>query len=151
MPAVQAFFSNIGSYFINLYFSKNYLQAGAILILVFLLVITLAQVRHHYVHWSLKGGLVGIFFGFILALILEGFLLVAGRTVLTEFLGWKNAPKPITRALDIGKEKLTNVLGAADQMTPLNTNNSTTDDALNVLQSLNPDEMRKIKAIICTP
>ena len=151
MQAVQIFFSNIGNYFINLYLSKNYIQAGAIVILVFLLILTLAQVRRHMTEWSLKGWAVGLLFGFLLTLILEGFFLVAGRTALTEFLGWKNAPKPITRALDIGKDKLTDVLGATDQISYSYTNNSTTDDALNVLQSLNPDEMRKIKAIICTP
>lgn len=151
MQAIQSFFSNIGNYFLNLYFSKNYLQAVAIIVLVFLLVLTLAQVRRHYVHWSIKGGLVGIFFGFILALILEGFLLIAGRTALTEFLGWKDAPKPVATALDIGRKKLVNVLGVNDEIPPINANNTTTDDALNVLQSLNPSEMRKIKAIICTP
>ena len=151
MSVVQTFFSNIGNYFINLYLTKNYIQAGAIVILVFLLILTLAQVRRHAAEWSIKGWFVGLFFGFLLTLILEGFLLVAGRTALTEFLGWKNAPKPITRALDIGKDKLTDVLGTTDQISSSYTNNSTTDDALNVLQSLNPDEMRKIKAIICTP
>lgn len=151
MGVVQTFFINIGNYFTNLYFSKNYLQAGAIILLVFLLVVTLAQVRHHYVDWSLKGGIAGIFFGFLLALILEGFLLVAGRTALTEFLGWKNAPKPITTALDIGKQKLINVLGATDEIASSYAANSTTDDALNVLQSLNPDEIKKVKSILCQP
>lgn len=151
MPAVQGFFSNIGNYFINLYLTKNYIQAGAIVILVFLLILILAQIRHHAAEWSLKGWIVGLFFGFLLTLILEGFLLIAGRTALTELLGWKNAPKPITRALDIGKDKLTNVLGVTDQIPASYAGNTTTDDALNVLQSLNPDEMRKIKAIICTP
>lgn len=151
MQSIQSFFVNIGNYFLNLYFSKNYLQAVAIIVLVFLLVLTLAQVRRHYVHWSIKGGLVGIFFGFILALILEGFLLIAGRTALTEFLGWKDAPKPVATALDIGRKKLVNVLGVKDEIPSINANNTTTDDALNILQSLSPSEMRKIKAIICTP
>lgn len=152
MSTVQSFFANIGNFFSNLYFSTNYLQAGAIVVLIFLLVLTLAQVRSHFVHWSLKGGLVGLFFGFILALIVEGFLLIAGRTAVTEILGWKNAPKPIKTALDLGHEKLVNVLGTSDQIpTSKASGESTVDDALTVLQSLNPNEIKKIKAIICTP
>lgn len=144
MNLVQSFFGKIGAYFNNLYVSHNYVQAAIILGLLFLLVLTLAQVRHHFVHWSVKGGLIGLFFGVLLTLIVEGFLLVNGRTALTGILGWQNAPKPISTALDIGKEKLTNVLGVA-------TDNPTTKDAINVMQSLDPSEMTKIKAIICAP
>lgn len=143
MQALQSFFSSIGNYFVNLYFSKNYLQAGAIIVLVFLLVVTLAQVRHHYVRWSLKGGLLGLLFGFLLTLILEGFLLVSGQTILTSIFGWKNPPKPFSTALDLGKEKLTNTLGVITE--------PSSKDIISNMQSLNPDEIRKIKAIICTP
>ena len=152
MSTVQNFFANIGSYLSNLYFSTNYLQAGAIIVLVFLLILTLAQVRHHFVHWSLKGGIAGLFFGFLLALFVEGFLLIAGRTAVTEILGWKNAPKPIKTALDLGHDKLINVLGVTEEIPTSNASNeSTVDEVLTVLQSLNPSEIKKIKAIICTP
>ncbi|MEK7168486.1 MAG: hypothetical protein AAB778_00565 [Patescibacteria group bacterium] len=143
MGAVQTFFGNIGNYFVNLYFSKNYLQAGAIIVLLFLLVISLAQFRHHFVKWSIKGGLVGLFFGFLLTLILEGFLLVSGHTILTSVFGWKNPPKPFSTALDLGKEKLTNTLGVITE--------PSSKDIISNMQSLNPDEIRKIKAIICQP
>jgi len=39
-------------------------------------------------------------------LILEGFLLVGGKTVLLDLLGWKNAPKPISIILDSGRNNL---------------------------------------------
>src|SRR5258706_16139105 len=89
-----------------------YWQAISIVFLIFVLILTLASFRKHYVDWSLKGGVVGIFFGFLLALLLEGFLLIGGRTILTSMLGWKNPPLPIARVLDAGKSKLTQVLGA---------------------------------------
>lgn len=143
MGTVQSFFGNIGNYFVNLYFSKNYLQAGAIIVLLFLLVISLAQFRHHFVKWSIKGGLVGLLFGFLLTLILEGFLLVSGHTILTSVFGWKNPPKPFSTALDLGKEKLTNTLGVITE--------PSSKDIISNMQSLNPDEIRKIKAIICEP
>src|SRR5512146_2596014 len=90
----RGFDMNIGS----LSFPVTYLEAGAIVFLIFILIVLMAQFRRHYVDWSLKGGVFGIFFGFLLALILEGFLLIGGRTAITEVLGWKNAPAPISLA-----------------------------------------------------
>ena len=86
--------------------SPSYFYAAAIVFLLFLLVLTLAQVRRHFLNWSLKGGIFGIALGFFLALILEGFLIIGGKTVVTEILGWKNAPKPIAEILDDSRTKL---------------------------------------------
>lgn len=152
MSAVQTLFGNIGGFFTNLYVSKNYLQAGIVVVLIFLLVLSSAQLRRHYVHGSLKGVVVGLFFGFLLTLFLEGFLLIAGRTALTEILGWKNAPKPIMTALDLGHEKLVNVLGVTSEIpSSFAKNDPTIDSAISTLQSLNPDEIKKVKAILCEP
>lgn len=100
--------------------------------------------------WSLKGGVFGIFFGFLLALILEGFLLIGGKTALTEALGWKNAPKPIQVALDAGRGKLIQVLGIQDQIpTSMAKENTTVQSAIQTLQSLNPADMKKVKSLLC--
>ncbi len=123
-----------------------------VVVLLFLLILTLAQVRRHYVNWSFKGGLFGIFFGFLLALFLEGFLLIGGKTVVTGVLGWKNAPKPISVALDAGRSKLIQVLGITDPIPESQARgNSTFDQAVSVLQSLNPADVGKLKGLICTP
>ena len=128
----------------------TYLEAGAVIFLLFLLILTIAQVRRHYVSWSLKGGLFGIFFGFLLALILEGFLLIGGRTALTEALGWKNAPKPIQIALDSGRSKLGQVLGIQNQIpTSVAKENATVQSTIQTLQSLNPADMKKVKNLLC--
>lgn len=137
----NSFDFNIGKYSINV----PYIQAIAIVFLLFLLVITLAQVRHHYLDWSFKGATFGIFFGFVLALILEGFLLVYGKTALTGVLGWKDAPKPLSIVLDAGRAKLSNVLGESTQSTEVSTT-----DILKSIQSLNPADSKKIKSIICS-
>lgn len=138
----NSFDLNIGKYSI----SVPYFQAIAIVFLLFLLVITLAQVRHHYLDWSFKGAGFGIFFGFVLALILEGFLLIYGKTALTGVLGWKNAPKPLSIVLDAGRSKLTQVLGASTQTNEV----FTTDGIIKEIQSLNPADSKKIKSIICS-
>lgn len=135
---------------INMPFS--YLQAGAIIFLIFLLVLSLAQFRRHYVDMSFKGAVFGIFFGFLLALFLEGFLIIGGRTAITEVLGWKNAPKPLSVALDAGREKLIKVLGITDKIPSSNAQEVTSvDNAVSVLQSLNPADVKKVKALFCQP
>ncbi|HEX6977614.1 MAG TPA: hypothetical protein VF185_04675 [Patescibacteria group bacterium] len=88
-------------------------QAIAIVILLFLLVLTFAQMRRHYLHWSFKGASFGIALGFFLALIIEGFFLLAGNTFLTGVLGWKNAPGAIQTVLNNGNEKLRQTLGVS--------------------------------------
>jgi hypothetical protein len=128
----------------------TYLEAGAVIFLLFLLVLAMAQFRRHYVDWSLKGGVVGIFFGFLFALILEGFLVIGGKTAITEVLGWKNAPKPIQVALDSGRGKLIEVLGVQDQIpTSQAKENATVQNAVDTLQSLNPADMKKVKSLLC--
>jgi hypothetical protein len=144
MDLVNSVGSRISDLASNISVAPTYIQAGAIIFLLFLLVVSLAQFRQHFVKWSMKGGLVGLFFGVLLTLILEGFLLLSGHTAITGVLGWKTAPKPISTALDLGKEKLTNVLGVG-------TDNPTPNDVIIIMQSLPPSEISKIKAIICTP
>jgi hypothetical protein len=144
MDLVNTVVSRISDLASNISVAPTYIQAGAIIFLLFLLVVSLAQFRQHFVKWSMKGGLVGLFFGVLLTLILEGFLLLSGHTAITGVLGWKTAPKPISTALDLGKEKLTNVLGVG-------TDNPTSNDVITIMQSLPPSEISKIKAIICTP
>lgn len=129
-----------------------YWEAISIVFLLFLLVLTLAQVRKHYIDWSFKGGLAGIFFGFLLALILEGFLLIGGRTAITSFLGWKNPPKPLSNVLDAGKSKLIQVLGTQTQIPSTRAKESSSvQTALDTVQSLNPTDLKKVKNILCSP
>lgn len=135
-------------------FSSSYIQAGAVVALLFILVLALAQLRRHFVNWSFKGALFGLFFGFLLALILEGFLIIGGKTAITQVLGWKEAPKPVANLLDMGRNKLIQVLGEKieiqipDAIAKLN---PTFEDAITFFQSLNPSEAQKLKNFICKP
>ncbi len=102
--------------------------------------------------WSFKGALFGIFWGFLLALILEGFLIIGGKTAITEILGWENAPKPLLVALDAGRNKLVDVLGiTTDIPSSLANEKPTLDDAVNLLQKLSPSDSQKIRTLICAP
>lgn len=135
-------------------FSPSYIQVGLIILLLFILILTMAQLRRHFVDWSFKGALFGLFFGFLLALVLEGFLVIGGKTAITQVLGWKNAPKPITNLLDIGRDKLVQVLGEQVEIqipSAVAKLNPTFSDGITFFQSLNPAEARKLKNFICKP
>lgn len=138
--------------FLHIDFSSGSWKAIAIVVLLFALVFAMANFRRHMIDWSLKGAVFGVFFGFLFALILEGFLIVGGKTALTEVLGWKNAPKPLQLAIDSGRNQLLDVLGVSTQIpSSVAKENIETDDVVDVLQSLNPTQMNQVKALICKP
>jgi len=144
----ETFTLNLGKFSLPV----SYIQAIAIIFLIFILILLMAQFRRHLVERSFQGGIVGLFFGFLLALILEGFLLIGGKTALTEVLGWKNAPKPISVALDLGRSKLIQVLGINTEIpSSIAKENITIQTAVETLQSLNPADMKKVKSLICQP
>jgi len=123
----------------------TYWQAGTIIILIFLLVITFARVRYLFVHWSLgKSAWAMLFWGFILALILEGFLILSGRTLFTEVLGWEGAPKPISTLLAISRNKLIDVLGVTEEA-------ASPESVMVDFENLPTDQMEEVKTLICEP
>jgi hypothetical protein len=130
----------------------SYAEAGLVVFLIFVLVLTFAQFRRHNMDWSIRGMLFGTFFGFLLALILEGFLIIGGKTAITGVLGWKNAPAPISLALDSGRAKLIQVLGIKDQIPQsFAKENTSVSGAIEILQSLSPADTKKVKTIFCQP
>ena len=152
MDTLQLLSKNLPLNFGKMSFSPSYLQAGLIVFLLFVLILSLAQLRRHFIDWSIKGALFGIFFGFLLALVLEGFLIIGGKTAMIEVLGWENVPQPLAGVLDIGKERLIQVLGIKDEIPPSVA--KTTPNAIEVVrffQSLVPAEAVKVKKIICSP
>lgn len=108
--------------------------------------------RRHFMSWSIKGAIFGLFFGFLLTLILEGFLLISGRTIFTEVLGWKNAPKPVAVFLDAGRSKLVKVLGISDQVPATKAEEKLNkDEVVRAYQSLAPADASSVRKMICAP
>lgn len=129
--------------FEGMYFSPGYAHAGAIVFLIFLLILSFARLRRMYVHWSLKGSVGMVTMGFILALILEGFLILSGRTIFTELLGWRNPPKPVANVLDAGRSKAIDTLGVTD-------GESSYELIIQSYQSLSSEEAEAVKKTICS-
>jgi hypothetical protein len=152
MQAAQLLFEKFNLNIGNFTISPSYLQAGAIVFLIFILLLSMANLRRHFLNWSVKGSIFGIFWGFILALILEGFLIIGGRTALTEIIGWKDAPKPLVNLLDKGREKLVEVLGITAPIPESYAGKEKNYlDILNDYRKLNVSESEKVKNAICKP
>jgi len=154
MNPLSFFNRTLGVYKIkNFYIEPTYWQAAAIVFLVFLLILTIARVRWLYIHWSLgKSSIAMLFWGFLLALVIEGLLIVSGRTLLTEVIGWKNAPKPISTALDVGREKLVDVLGEQSTI-PLSSAGEfpTFQSVVGDYEKLPSEDKEDFKNYICIP
>lgn len=132
--------------------APTYWQAAAIIFLLFLLVFSLARLRRMFIKWSFSGWHAWLFMGFLLALILEGFLLIGGRTVVTQVLGWKNPPKPISRVLEASRIKLINVLGVTDEIpASVASEEPSYSSVVSDFQALSPDEAEEARSLICQP
>jgi hypothetical protein len=142
----KSFLFNIG----NMEIAPTYWQAGLIVFLLFILIFTFARLRRLYVGWSLKSFLPAVGLGFLLALVFEGFMILGGKTLLIELMGWENAPKPISTALDEGRTELIKVLGVTEEI-------SETDrifdyrEVISSYESLSEEDRQKATEYICTP
>lgn len=133
-------------------FTVSYFQAGLILFLIFLLLLSLARVRHMFVSWSLGKHSIAIFiWGFIVALIVEGFFVLAGRTMFTELLGWKDPPKPISSFLDLGRNRLAQVLGKSIEVESSQAKELNTQSLIKLFFSLSKEDKEKVRSEICKP
>ncbi len=137
----------------NLNVDATYWQAGLIIILLFLLVFTLARLRHLYVHWSMgKNAFAMLFWGVVLTIIMEGFLMLTGRTLFTEILGLKNVPKPFSTVLNIGRERLVNVLGEKSTVPDTYAGGVLNSDQMySLYKKMISSESQKLQNIICQP
>lgn len=133
-------------------FAPTYLQAAAVVGLLFLLILMLGQLRRRFVGWTMGGVMPGVAFGFALALVVEGIFVVGGRTIVTELVGWKSAPKPIVNVLDAGRSRLVRVLGV-DSEIPVSTaaDKPTTEEVLETYGSLSEEEQGEVMEMICEP
>ncbi len=102
----------------NITIAPNIWQAAAVLALIFALVLILAYMSRNFLQWSLGGFGIGVLIGFILAIILEGFLLIGGKTVVINLLKWKNAPPQVQQVLNDGHVKLLEALSVPKSCWP---------------------------------
>jgi len=139
-------------------FAPTYLHAVVTAALLFLLVLTLGQLRRRFIGWQLGGVLPGVMAGFAVALILEAIFVVGGRTIFTELMGWKNAPKPLVNVLDAGRNRLVKVLGVTDEVPTSNA--ASADEGVVEISwgelgksfgELSEEEQEGLREIICAP
>jgi hypothetical protein len=142
----KTFLFNIG----KMEIAPTYWQAGLIVLLLFILVLTLARLRRMYVGWSLNSFLPAVGLGFLLALVFEGFMIISGNTLLIKIFGWENAPKPISTALDEGRNELIKVLGDSEEI-PETERQYNYQEVISSYETLDISEKEKVNKYICTP
>lgn len=96
-------------------FSQNDTKAGIIVVLVFFIILVLAKMSRSYMEWYMSNWSIFLILGFILAIFVEGLFLVSGKTIFTEILKIKRAPRPIQRVIDSGNSRLIEVVCSEDQ------------------------------------
>lgn len=134
----------------GLTFQPNYIQAIAIVALLFLLILMMGQFRKRLLDWHMNGFMPGIIVGVVVTLFLEGFLIIGGRTALTEVFGWENPPSFIAGALDGGKTKLAGTLGATDEVPESHAMEISIDDALQNYNLLTPADASSFRSLVCS-
>lgn len=145
---------SIGVYEVRgLYIEPTYWQVAAIVFLLFLMLLTLARMRYLYVHWHMgRQNISMLFWGFLLALLFEGLLIISGRTMFSEVVGWKNAPKPISTILDITRNKLVAVLGITSEIPESTASEKPTiESVIKDYENLSAPEKDGIKSFVCQP
>ncbi len=144
-------FATIGNFNLpgGFVFSPNYLQAGLIVLCIFLLILTFGMLQHRFNHWTVKGILPGIGLGFLLAILLESILLISGRTVMTEVVGWKNAPKPISNALEASRGRLVEVLGVSTVPESNANEKPTIGGIMSQYENLSDNEQESLQSLVC--
>lgn|SRR5690606_37940583 len=131
-------------------FSPTYLQAGFVAFCVFVFILAFAMFQRRQHQENIKNTMPGIAFGFAIAIVLEAMLLVGGRTLLTEFLGWDNAPKPISNALDASRTRLVEVLGVTDEIPQSNASAPLTVRELNEhYENLSAEDRELLQNLVC--
>ncbi|OGM05770.1 hypothetical protein A2125_01115 [Candidatus Woesebacteria bacterium GWB1_43_5] len=138
MDILQSIKSAVG----NIDVSPGVIQTGGIVILVFLLLLVMARITRTYLSWYTTGWYVWVILGFLLAVVVEGFLVISGSTIFTSVLGWKNAPKPVQTMVDIGRTKLIDVLGAKETI-------PTKDSVVLDFKTLDSSSLEEVKSEIC--
>ncbi|HLE48813.1 MAG TPA: hypothetical protein VI819_02160 [Patescibacteria group bacterium] len=139
----------VGSFNID----ATYWLVGVLILLLFMIVFTFARIRFLYVNWSMgKQTIAFLFWGFILAVGVEGLFMLYGRTIFTEVLGIESAPKPISTILDIGRSRFVKVLGTQNSGTSLDSKNPVSaDQVYSVYTKLSQKEAEKFTDLICKP
>lgn len=141
----QNFSLNFGS------LGPSYLKAGIIIFLLFILLLVLAKLSRGYIGWYMSGWYIWLGLGFLLAVIIEGFLIVGGSSIIITGLGWKNAPKPISTTLEAGREKLITVLGVSDTIPESSAVPPTYRSVVSDFERLLPDDATQVRLMICQP
>ena len=140
------FFSLIGAYV-----SPGAQKAFFIGLGIFLFLLLFAFTRHHMLSWSIRGAWFGIVLGIVVALAVEAFLLVGGRTLVVEAIKNERTPKSVRVFLQENLTELAQSLAGEPKTLSAAEEATGAADVVLEFQRLPPLERQKARQLICTP
>ncbi|MBI4058882.1 hypothetical protein HY404_01425 [Candidatus Microgenomates bacterium] len=136
--------------FLDPFIAPQLKQAVLIIGGIFLVALLLGVTRHHMLEWSIKGAGFGILLGVVLTLVVEGFLLVGGRTAVAEVLRNKNTPVAIRSFIQDNMMQLAQAIGSPPQVLNAATS-ATSGEVVENFNNLSVKEQSKARTQICAP
>lgn len=126
-------------------------QAMLIIIGVFLFTLVLGLARHHMLVWSIKGAGFGIVMGAILMLILEGILLVGGKTAVGEIVKNNSTPDNVRVFLQKNMSELASQIGAEPGTLGAASEKIDPEVVISEFKNLESLEQKAVQEAICKP
>lgn len=119
---------------------------------VFLFTLLLGLARHHMLAWSIKGAWFGFLLGMVLLLILEGFLLVGGKTAISELVKNKRTPENVRVFLEKNMTELAQSLSNNPKALGASTKSGNPSASfVSQFENLPRGEQDAVKEEICQP
>lgn len=142
---LNEFLVNFGSFV-----SPQYQQALIIGIGVFLIILLLGVTRRHMLNWSIKGAWFGVVFGIVVTLLVQGLLLVGGKTAVVEVVRNEKTPKNVRVFLQENITELAQSL-ASEPKTLGAQEELNFQDFIDGFSTLPKKDQQKVKNLICEP
>lgn len=126
-------------------------QAVVIIIGVFLITLVLGLARHHMLAWSIKGAGFGIVMGAVLMLVLEGILLVGGKTAVGEIVKNTSTPENVRVFLQKNMSELASQIGTEPGTLGAASEQTGPEVIISEFKNLESLEREKVQEAICKP
>lgn len=127
-------------------------QQGILIIIgIFFFTLLLGATRHHMLHWSLKGAGFGLVLGIIVTLVLEGVLLVGGKTAIAQAIKNNNTPPDVRIFLQKNLSELAQLIESSPTTLGASSDGALSGQIAEAYKDLNSKEQKQVRDAVCTP
>lgn len=127
-------------------------QQGILIIIgVFFVTLLLGLTRHHMLSWSMKGAGFGVVAGMLLTLVLEGLLLVGGKTAVAEIVRNESAPPAVRVFLQKNMSELADLIGPESTTLGTASVKGVPEGLVTEYKKLTSQEQTQVRNAVCAP